>query len=78
MPYGFTALSLTRRLAQQRLKAARIYAWLSGLAILLVAGIGLAKVVIHFTMKVGGFRASYRRPSHRFSEHPYRLLYPVG
>lgn len=37
--------------ATQRLSAARIFAWLSGLAILLVAGIGLAKVVIHFTMK---------------------------
>jgi hypothetical protein len=47
-------LSLTRVLvlAQQRLKAARIFSWLSAVAILLVAGIGIAKIVIHYTMKV--------------------------
>ncbi|RXW15269.1 hypothetical protein EST38_g10584 [Candolleomyces aberdarensis] len=37
--------------ATQRLGPVRIFAWLSGLVFILVAGIGLTRVVIHFTMK---------------------------
>ncbi|KAJ2916228.1 hypothetical protein MD484_g4191, partial [Candolleomyces efflorescens] len=37
--------------ATQRLGPVRIFAWLQGLAFVLVAGIGLTRVIIHFTMK---------------------------
>ncbi|TFK28269.1 hypothetical protein FA15DRAFT_665488 [Coprinopsis marcescibilis] len=41
--------------ATQKLGPTRIFAWLSVLAIVLMAGVGLARVVIHFTKKVNGF-----------------------
>lgn len=73
-------LSLTRVLvlAQQRLKAARIFSWLSAAAILLVAGIGIAKIVIHYTMKVRLDQAQSEPLAQRALGHTHRFLHQVS
>lgn len=42
--------------AQQKLVPARIFAWLSVVTFIAITGIGLGRVVIHFTQKVSWFR----------------------
>lgn len=73
-------LSLTRVLvlAQQRLKAARIFSWLSAVAILLVAGIGIAKIVIHYTMKVRLDQTQIVSLAQRAVGHTHRFLHEVS